>query len=99
VPGAAKKLEPAVNVGPDQSCVQGLPLGRRNNVVPVPVRDQERGSAGRHPRQQAQLAAPVGGVGNVRDAQQAGLEGKRQKMGLMRSDWPNQWTTAWTALD
>lgn len=46
VSGSAKKLEAAAGPRPDESVVQGLALGRRHDVVPVAVSDQERRRAG-----------------------------------------------------
>jgi hypothetical protein len=82
MPGASQQHELGVRVGPAQRVVQGLPLGDRDDVVPVAVRDQEGRRLGRDPGEQAEVRGMIGGLDHRTHAQQTRLERERQEARL-----------------
>jgi hypothetical protein len=82
MPGASQQHELGVRAGPAQRVVQGLPLGDRDDVVPVAVRDQEGRRLGRDPGEQAEVRGMIGGLDHRTHAQQTRLERERQEARL-----------------
>jgi hypothetical protein len=79
---AAQQHELALRACAAQRVVQGLPLGRCDDVVAVAVRDEEGWRMGRDVGEQAEDTSTIGGVCHSTHTEQTRFEGEREQAGL-----------------